>query len=319
MEYAMNHATSENKAHAVTGAFGFSGRYIAQRLLEQGKRVINLTGTPDRPDPFAGQVETRPYHFHDAAAMTEALRDVAVLYNTYWVRFNHADFSHVKAVRNTLVLFEAAKAAGVERIVHISITNADPASPLEYFSAKGQLEKALKSFEVSHAIVRPAVLFGPEDILVNNTAWALRRFPVFCLFGDGSYHVRPIHVDDLAAIMVEQGMHRENTLINALGPEDFTWRELVNMLAEVLGKRPRLVECSPKVGYWAAWIMGKLVGDVFVTREEIAGLMADLLHVPGAAPTGSTPLSDWAKANRGTLGAKYHSELDRRRAQGGSQ
>jgi NADH dehydrogenase len=252
--------------------------------------------------------------------MTEALRDVAVLYNTYWVRFNHADFSHTKAVRNTLVLFEAAKAAGVERIVHISITNAAPASPLEYLSAKGQLEKALKSFGLSNAVVRPAVLFGPEDILINNTAWALRRFPVFCLFGDGSYHVRPIHVDDLAAIMVEQGLHRENTLINALGPEDFTWRELVTMLADVLaqtsGRRPRLLELSPEMGLRLAWLMGKLVGDVVVTREEIAGLMADLLHVPGAAPTGSTRLSDWARANRDTLGAVYHSELDRRNIRG---
>jgi len=312
----MTHATLENKAHAVTGAFGFSGRYVAHRLLEQGKRVINLTGAPARPDPFAGQVETRPFLFHDVTAMTEALRDVAVLYNTYWVRFNHADFSHAKAVRNTLVLFEAAKAAGVERIVHISITNADPASPLEYFSAKGQLEKALKSFGVSHAVVRPAVLFGPEDILINNTAWALRRFPVFCLFGDGSYHVRPIHVDDLAAIMVEQGGHRENALINALGPEDFTWRELVSMLADVLGKRPRVIECSPTMAWRLAWLMGKLVGDVLVTQEEIAGLMADLLHVPGAAPTGSTRLSDWARDNRDTLGAVYHSELDRRNIRG---
>ena len=304
--------TSGNKVHAVTGAFGFSGQYIARRLLEQGKRVVNLTGTPERPDLFAGQVETRLFHFHDTAAMTEALRDVAVLYNTYWVRFNHADFSHVRAVRNSLVLFEAAKAAGVDRIVHISITNANPASPLEYFNAKGQLEKALKSFGVSHAVVRPALLFGPGDILINNTAWVLRRFPVFCLFGDGSYHVRPIHVDDLAAIMVEQGTHRENTLINALGPEGFTWRELVSMLADILGRQPRLIKLSPEIGFWAARVMGKLVGDVLVTREEISGLMAGLLDVPGAPSTGTIRLSDWARASQSTLGAKYHSELDRR-------
>ncbi len=304
---------SSKTLHAVTGAFGFTGKYLTQRLLDEGEAVVNLTGSPKRPDPFNGRVALRPFQFHDAAAMAEALQGVRVLYNTYWVRCNHTDFSHVRAVRNTLVLFEAARAAGVERIVHVSITNADPASPFESFSAKGQLEKALQSFGLSHAIVRPAVLFGPEDILINNIAWALRRFPVFGLFGDGSYHIQPIHVDDMAALMVEQGKLRENTLINALGPEDFSYRELVAMLAEVLGKKRRLIALSPKVGYFAATLIGKLIGDVFVTQEEITGLMADLLHVPGAPATGTTRLSDWARDRRDSLGRIYHSELDRRR------
>lgn len=305
-------------AHAVTGAFGFTGKYLTRRLLDQGERVINLTGTPGRSDPFAGQVETRFFNFHDASAMTAALEGVEVLYNTYWVRFNHADFSHAKAVRNTLVLFEAAKAAGVKRIVHVSITNANPASPLEYFSAKGQLEKALKNFGLSYSIVRPAVLFGPEDILINNIAWALRRFPFFCLFGDGSYRLQPIHVDDMAALMVEQGKGEENVCVNALGPEDFSYRELVSMLAAALGKKRRLIKLSPEMGYRAAKLIGMLVGDIFVTREEVDGLMAGLLHVPGATPTGLTRLSDWARENRNTLGVRYHSELDRRKKPSGT-
>ena len=305
-------SVTETRLHAVTGAFGFTGRHLTRRLLAEGQEVVNLTGAPNRPDPFAGRVAIRPLHFHDAAAMRESLRGVDVLYNTYWVRFNHTDFSYVRAVRNTLVLFEAAKAAGVERIVHVSITNADPSSPLEYFSAKGQLEKALRSFGVSHAIVRPAVLFGPEDILINNIAWALRRLPVFCLFGDGSYRVRPIHVDDMAALMAEQGKSRENVVINALGPEDFTYRELVEALAGALGKKRRMLALSPKMGYRAARLIGWLLGDVLVTWEEIAGLMAGLLHVPGAASTGETRLSDWARRNGGRLGVRYHSELDRR-------
>lgn len=311
-----NEASLE-KAHAVTGAFGFSGRFIARRLLDAGKRVVTLTGSPDRPNPFANKVEARPFDFHNVQAMSESLRDVEVLYNTYWVRFNHNLFSHSKAVRNTLALFEAAKSAGVKRIVHVSITNADTASPFEYFSAKGHLEKALQamygdSTGRSYAVVRPAVLFGPGDILINNIAWALRRFPFFFLFGDGSYHIQPIHVDDMAAIMVEQGEKADNVVMNALGPEDFTYRDLVTMLGKAIGKERRLVEMRPDLAYRAASLIGMLIGDTFITREEIAGLMANTLHVSGADPTGTTRLSEWVVREAKNLGTVYHSELDRR-------
>lgn len=305
--------SSPNKtAHAVTGAFGFSGKYIAKRLLDEKKRVVTLTGSPNRPDPFAGQVDIRPYAFTDVSAMAESLADVEVLYNTYWVRFNHSGFSLAEAARNTLALFEAAKMAGVERVVHISITNADPLSPLEYFSAKGHMENALKASGLCHAIVRPAVLFGSEDILINNLAWALRRLPVFGVFGDGTYHVQPVHVDDLAALVVEQARSRDNVTLHALGPEVFTYRELLSMIGESIGKKRRMLNLSPRICRRAVHFLGKLIGDVILTEEEIEGLLADLLYVPEERPTGTLRLSDWIRENRAVIGATYHCELERR-------
>ena len=298
--------------HAVTGAFGFSGKYIARRLLDAGRTVVTLTDSPQRPDPFAGQIEAQPYGFGDMRAMVRSLEGVEVLYNTYWVRFNHELFKHADAVHNTLDLFEAARQAGVQRIVHVSITQADAASPLEYFSGKGRLEDALKASGLSHAIVRPAVLFGPEDILINNIAWTLRRFPVFAVFGDGNYHIQPIFVDDLAALMTEQGARRDNVTVQAVGPEDFTYRELVRMIAGHIGRQRPIVGVPPELGYWASWLIGKLVGDTFVTREEVKGLMADTLHVPGAEAAGTCRLSEWVREHAATLGLRYHSELGRR-------
>jgi NADH dehydrogenase len=303
---------SNEKIHAVTGAFGFSGKYLARRLLDEGKRVITLTASPNRPDPFAGRVRAFPYLFSDPKAMAESLKGVGVLYNTYWVRFNYKDFSHAEAVRNTLALFEAARLAGVERIVHVSITNADTQSPLEYFACKGLLENALRACGLSYAIVRPAVLFGREDILINNIAWALRRFPVFCLFGDGSCHIRPIFVEDLATLMADLGKSRELATVNALGPEEYTWRGLVTMLADALGKKRRFVQLRPTVAWRIIRLLGLLVGDEIVTREEMDGLLANTLYVPGAESSGTTRLSDWARENRAELGRVYHGELDRR-------
>ena len=297
--------------HAVTGAYGYSGKYIAQRLLDQGARVITLTNSPARGNPFDGQVPPFPLSFDDPGALAESLADVSVLYNTYWVRFNHKRFTHADAVHNTEVLFDAAKQAGVKRIVHISITNPSEDSPLEYFSGKARLERALIETGLSHAILRPTVLFGKEDILVNNIAWALRHLPVFGVFGDGEYRLQPIHVDDLAALAVEQGAREDNAVIDAIGPETFTYRELVAAIGEIIGKRRPIIGVPPAVGYATGVILGKIVGDVMITREEVEGLMADLLHVD-SPPAGQTRLTDWARKHADTLGRRYTSELARR-------
>jgi len=213
--------------HAVTGAFGYSGRYIAARLLEAGHELITLTNSTGRPNPFGERVRPAPFSFDNPAALERTLQGVDVLYNTYWVRFNHRDFTHAQAVQNTLTLFEAARRAGVRRVVHVSITNPSENSPLEYFRCKAKLELALLESGLSHAILRPAVLFGREDILINNIAWSLRRFPVFPVFGDGSYRLQPIYVDDLAELAVAQGRQSGNAIVNAIGPETFTYRELI--------------------------------------------------------------------------------------------
>ena len=324
--------------HVVTGAFGYSGKYIARRLLDAGYEVRTLTNSPDRHNPFGNKIEVHPFDFNRPEKLVESLRGCSVLYNTYWVRFNYGTFSHSSAVDNTLKLFDAAKKAGVKRIVHISITNPSEESPFEYFRGKAQLEKALSVPEadslrrgrpasggmesgLSYAILRPAVLFGKEDILINNIAWMLRKFPVFGVFsakggpasvGGSNYRLQPIYVDDLARLAVEQGGKSENKIIDAIGPETFTYRELVKEIGRIIGYPRPVVSIPPSMGYLAGWVVGKIMKDVLITREEIDGLMADLLCTD-SLPTGKTKLTDWAKANAETLGLHYASELIRRR------
>lgn len=298
--------------HVVTGAFGFSGQYIARRLLERGEAVRTLTNTPPGDSPLAGRVEVRPLDFSDRHALVESLRGARVLYNTYWVRFNYRGrFAHGTAVENTLRLFEAAQAAGVERVVHVSITNPDEASTLEYFRGKGRLERALRESGLSHAILRPAVLFGTEDVLINNIAWLLRRSPLFGIFGDGRYRLQPIFVDDLAELAVYHGNGDANIVVNAIGPETFEYRQLVRQIGQIIGRPRPLVRIPPWFGYVVGRAFGLLLRDVVITREEITGLMANLLYVD-APPTGTTKLTDWLAANRDTVGRRYASELGRR-------
>jgi len=270
---------SSRQIHAVTGAFGYSGQYIARRLLERGQRVITLTDSPERANPFGGDVEAHRFHFDDPDALVESLLGVRTLYNTYWVRFNHRSFRHADAVANTLALFTAAQRAGVERVVHVSITNPSEASPFE---------------------------------LINNIAWLLRVLPVFGVFGDGRYRLQPIHVDDLARLAVEQGAERENVVVDAIGPETFRYRELVEMLGEAIGCRRPIFSVPAPVARAVAGIAGWWLQDVVITREEIEGLMADLLYVQ-SPPAGTLNLSEWAREHADDLGRRYASELKRRR------
>lgn len=297
--------------HAVTGAFGFSGKYIAGRLLDKGRNVITLTNSMQRENPFGQRISAYPFNFDRPDKLTALLKGVSVLYNTYWVRFDHKKFTFTDALNNVMRMFAAAKQAGVERVVHISITNPSEDSHLDYFSGKAKLEKALRDSGMSYAILRPAVLFGKEDILINNIAWALRRLPVFGVFGDGQYRLQPIYVDDLAGLAVACGEKRENAIIDAIGPETFTFRELVRVLGEIIGKPRPIVSVPPRIGYFAAVIIGKMVNDVLLTKDEIEGLMSELLYVE-SSPAGNTKLSEWAQQQSETLGLSYHSELARR-------
>ena len=304
---------NQPELHAVTGAFGYSGRYIAHRLLAAGHQVVTLTNSTPATDPFAGRVRRFPLAFDRPAALAESLRGVRVLYNTYWVRFNHRRFTYAQAVRNTLLLFEAAQRAGVERVVHVSITNPSSTSPLEYFRGKAELETALQESGLSYAILRPTVLFGKEDILINNMAWMLRRFPVFGIFGDGQYRLQPIYVDDLAALAVRHGAGSDNVVVQAIGPETFRFRELVETIGRIIQHPRPLIAVPPALAYGVGVALGPLLGDVVITRDEIRGLMDGLLFVD-APPAGPTRLTEWAAAHRDQLGRRYASELARRRA-----
>jgi len=297
--------------HAVTGAFGYSGRYLAARLLAEGRQVITLTNSRPQTNPFGDRIRVYPLSFAEPDKLAQALAGVDVLYNTYWVRFNYKWFSHEQAVQNTLALFAAARQAGVRRVVHVSITNPSEDSPLEYFAGKARLERALRESGLQYSILRPTVLFGREDILINNIAWALRRFPVFAVFGDGAYRLQPIYVEDLAALAVAEGSRTENKIINAIGPETFTYQGLVAAVGQAIGKQRPIMRVSPATGYVASRIIGWFVGDVFITREEIKGLMDGLLQVD-APPAGNTRLTDWIRDNAATLGLRYASELGRR-------
>jgi NADH dehydrogenase len=299
-----------NEINVITGAFGYTGKYITQRLIARGKRVRTLTGHPRAHNPFGPGVMAHPLNFKDPDGLVQSLRGAATLYNTYWIRFPYGPVTYDAAVANTKVLIRAAVEAGVKKIVHVSITSASENSTLPYFRGKGELEREIAQSGLSYAIIRPTVIFGPEDILINNIAWLIRRFPVFAVPGSGEYRLQPVFVEDMADLAVEAAHREENTVIDAVGPEIFTFHELVGLIAQKLGRRVLFMRVNPGLAFFLAGLVGKVVRDVVLTGDEVRGLMENLL-VSGEPPTGKRRLSDWLSENAHLVGKKYASELNR--------
>jgi len=290
----------------VTGAFSYLGSYIARQVIDSGVRVRTLTGHPDRENPHGAMVEPVPYHFDEPARLVEDLSGASTVFNTYWVRFG--DFA--QAVANSRNLVHAAVEAGVSRFVHISITNPSPDLPYEYFRGKAAVEEAIMNSGLSYAIIRPTLVFGKEDILINNIAYLLRRLPVFGIFGDGAYPVQPVYVDDVAALAVASADSDQNIVMDAVGPETFTYEEMVRLIARRIDKSTPLLHVPPPAGVIAGKLMGPLLKDVLITRDEIKALMDGLL-VSSDRPACTTRFSEWLTDNAENLGRSYASEVGR--------
>lgn len=295
----------------VTGAFTNTGSHIAEQLLGAGRGVRTLTFHPDRPHRLQGRVEASLFHFDDPAALARDLEGITTLYNTYWVRFSHGHATFDEAIENSRTLFLAARRAGVQRIVHLSVSNPSIDSPLPYFKGKALVEQALTDAGMPFSVVRPTLVYGGEcDVLANNIAWLLRKLPLFGLPGDGGYGVQPVHVDDVARVCVESARPGENVVVDAAGPETMTFEQFVRLVKTAVGSRAPILHLPLPLMAAASWALGLFVKDVVLTREEVRGLMADLL-VSGEPPLGRIVFSDWIAEHGAAIGSEYANELHR--------
>ncbi len=295
--------------NVVTGVFSFTGRYIAERLLAEGEPVKTLSRKPDPGHPLSDRVSFGPLQF-DEDELTKELRGAETLFNTYWIRFPRGDVTWDTVLENTRVILRAARAAGVRRVVQFSVTNAAESSRYAYFRYKALAEREVRSSGISHAIVRPTLISGPEDILVNNVAWALRRFPCFLVPSSGDYRVQPVFAADVAAISVAAARETESFVIQAAGPDEYTFSELVTAVRQAIGSRCRLVACPPRIVLTLSGAVGRLRGDTLITREEL-GALSDSLLTSDTPTQGKRRFGDWLGECSDVLGRGFASELER--------
>jgi NADH dehydrogenase len=303
------HPSGDTGLDVVTGAFSYSGRAIATLLTTEGRRVRTITGHPGRA-PGDSPIVVRPMDFNDQIGLVESLEGATTLYNTYWVRFARGRVDHDLAVANSRALFFAAKRAGVQRIVHVSIMHPEVDSPWPYFRGKALVERALAESEVSFAVLRPSVLFGGDGVLINNIAWLLRNLPVFAVGGRGDYRVRPTHVDDLARLCVDKAAERDNSVTNAVGPERPTFVEMVRTIRDAVGSHAPIIRVPGASMPILSRALGLMLHDVLLTREEYRTMAGGLADFEGRA-TGTVALSEWISSHADDLGRSYANELTR--------
>ena len=294
----------------VTGAFSYTGKYIAEKLLSLGREVRTLTNHPGNAGVFGGRIDAHPLRFDAPEQLVLSLRGAQTLFNTYWIRFSRGEVTFDGAVENTKILVRAAQEAGVRRIVHVSIANPSLDSRLAYFQGKARAEEAVADSGLAYTIIRPTLVYGAEDVLINNIAWFLRKSPVFLIPGRGEYLVQPVHVEDVAEAAAAGAELSGNDVQDCAGPETYSYRQLVLLVADALGVKCKILSVPPILAVMMAQLAGCVVKDVVLTRGEVQGLMAGLLvsHDPH---TGRVKFSRWLEEHRDRLGISYASELTR--------
>jgi NADH dehydrogenase len=294
----------------ITGASGFIGGAIAERFVNRTE-VRGLTHHPDK-NRFGGLVTNTAYDFDAPDRMAPAFDGVDVFVNTYYVRFNHGPASFAGAVEQSRALINLARKRGVRRIVHVSVSNASESSDLPYYANKARIERLVRESGLAYTILRPAIVVGPGDILVNNIAYFLRRLPVFTMFGRGDYRVQPMTLDAFASVAAEavEGAYAEKTIAVA-GPDDYTFLELVHEIRRAIGSRAVVVRAPTSAAMAGLTVAGWLLRDVVLTRDEVRGLVGEYLFSDRPLRRGRS-FSEWvADAAVTGLGRQYASELAR--------
>jgi uncharacterized protein YbjT (DUF2867 family) len=298
------------KKDVVVGGIGFTGKYIVRRLLAERRRVTVLTGHPNRRNEFGRKISILPFNFDNYESLVKSLKGTRCLFNTYWVRFNYRNASFEEATKNSKLIIDACVDAKVERLVHISVINPSQNYHYEYFRKKKEVEDYIRKSGLSYAILRPALLFGDEEILMNNMAWLMRRYGVFFIFGSGKYKVTPVFVDDVAKEAVRQSKSKRNVIEDAVGPETYEFEKLIRMIADTIDTPVKIYHLNRILIPAASSFLSFSTKDIVVTPEEMRVVSDDTLHST-SKPTGSTRFSEWLRSHRNTFGREYHSEIER--------
>jgi len=295
--------------YMVTGAFSFTGRHVAKRLLEEGEEVRTMTRFPQSASPFAEAVPAVPFDYDDVGALTQALRGCDRLINTYWRRQPEGNLGYDRVVQQSKNLFAAAKAVGIERIVHMSIN--DPhGKKFPYFRAKCATERAVRECTVSSVVVRPQLVFGDGELLINNLAWTLRQSRLAAVPGDGQYLMQPIHASDYAELIVGLSRNRRDGVVNGVGPDVMTYDDMVSMVGNAIGRKPRILHVHPKFFDRVARLINRFVEEPTVLDYEVYGCLVENGVVP-REPQGTRRLVDWLRDHADSLGRRY-ADQDRR-------
>ena len=282
--------------HIVTvfGGTGFLGRHVVRCLRAQDftVRVAARHPADTSRDPKIQPVRT---DIRDPIAIEAALVNAWGVVNAVSLYAEHgSDTFHAIHVKAARTIAQAAREAGVERLIQVSGIGADTASPSLYVRKRAEGEHAVRAAFVDAAVVRPAVMFGPDGGFVTTVLDLMRRLPAYPLFGRGQTRLQPVSVDDVAEAIARilARPEREPHLYEFGGPDVFTYEEFLRTVARDAGLRPPFLVPFPFAGWHLLARAAEILPRPPVTRNQVELMEVDTVtsaSMPGLRELGITP------------------------------
>jgi uncharacterized protein YbjT (DUF2867 family) len=293
-------AAANDRVVTVFGGTGFLGRRAVRHLRQREFSVRIASRHPDRSRRLFGaddlQLQSIEADIHDEHSVTNALAGAYGAVNAVSLYVEHGqetfDSVHVQSARRVAA---QARRAEVERLAHISGIGSDAASPSLYIRKRGEGEVAVRAAFPSATLIRPAVMFGPDDAFLTTMIGLLRRLPIFPMFGRGRTRLQPASVDDVAEAIAKDLQRTQSDAITyeCGGPRVYTYEELLRIIVREAGLKRALVPFPFPAWHALAW-MSEMLPNPPVTRNQVELMQVDNVTspgVPGFADLGISPHS----------------------------
>lgn len=274
---------------AITGGTGFVGRNIARRLVRAGHEVVLIARGEDRTEPSAARLGRHVrIGLDDPGALAEAFAGCDAVAHCAGINREIGaqtyERVHVAGTRNVV---EAAKRAGVKKIMLMSFLRARPNCGSAYHESKFAAEEIVRGSGLDYTILKCGVIYGRGDHMLDHLSHAFFTFPVFLFVGFEDKPIRPNAVEDVARIaeasLVGGAVTRETVAV--VGPEELTLREAVKRVAHIVGKKPLMFPAPVWFHYILGWFVERLMRVPLVSTAQVRMLAEGL-----AEPAPVTPL-----------------------------
>jgi uncharacterized protein YbjT (DUF2867 family) len=293
-------AATNERTVVVFGGTGFLGRRVVRHLRKRGFSVRIASRHPHRgdelfalDDPHLQSVEA---DIHNEQSVARALAGAYGVVNAVSLYIEHrTETFHSLHVECAQRLATQACQAGIERLVHVSGIGADVASPSLYVRKRGEGELAVRAAFADALLIRPAVMFGPDDSFLTTIIMLLERLPIYPMFGRGLTRLQPAYVEDVAEAITRalQGTEKHPNTFECGGPRVYTYEELLKVVAHEANLRPTLMPIPFAAWHALAWF-AEMLPKPPVTRNQVELMQVDSVaspEMPGFGELGISLLS----------------------------
>ena len=290
-------AATNYRVVTVFGGTGFLGRRVVQHLRTAEFSVRIASRHPERGEELFGPDDPRlksvDANIHDERSVADALAGAYGVVNAVSLYIEHGrETFHSVHVESAQRVAAQAHRAGVERLVHVSGIGSDAASPSLYIRKRGEGELAVRAAFADATLIRPAVMFGPDDAFLTTILKLLRQLPIYPMFGRGLTRLQPAYVEDVAEAIatVLQRMETHTITYECGGPRVYSYEEFLRAVAHEAGLRPLLVPLPFGAWHALAWA-SKMLPSPPVTRNQVELMQVDNVSSPAMSGFGDLGIS----------------------------